>query len=143
VVYDVTNRESFNATADWVRDIRAHRGDDQLVYLVANKVDEKHRTVSSEEGEAFAEDLGCLYMETSATSRDSVIDLFNDISHELVERQRLKEAGTEMIGARRVSAFRRHKSDTDVASKNEKPPMGHRMSCDWSMLFRCLNPLFG
>jgi len=39
VVYDVTNRESFQSTSKWVEDVRAERGNDVIIALVGNKTD--------------------------------------------------------------------------------------------------------
>ena len=39
VVYDITNRASFQNTSKWVDDVRAERGNDVIIVLVGNKTD--------------------------------------------------------------------------------------------------------
>ena len=58
VVYDITNRDSFESIDKWIQDARALRDIDQaLVVMAGNKADmEEHRVVSTEEAQIFAED---------------------------------------------------------------------------------------
>ncbi len=39
VVYDITNRASFQNTSKWIDDVRAERGNDVIIVLVGNKTD--------------------------------------------------------------------------------------------------------
>lgn len=75
LVYDVTNRSSFEALEGWLKDMLAGVGMEaspngvsgMVIMLVGNKTDLEHkRKVSKEEGEQFARDHGLLFIETSA-----------------------------------------------------------------------------
>jgi Ras-related protein Rab-6A len=39
VVYDITNRTSFNSVAKWIEDARSLRDDDCIIVLAGNKAD--------------------------------------------------------------------------------------------------------
>jgi Ras-related protein Rab-6A len=55
VVFDITNRESFESTAKWIADVRAQRGNDVVIVLVGNKTDlATERAVTTAELEARA-----------------------------------------------------------------------------------------
>ncbi|KAI3618532.1 hypothetical protein CBS9595_002895 [Malassezia furfur] len=92
VVYDVTStcaahadRDSFKATAKWVEDVRAERGNEVIVALVGNKDDlGDKREVSTEEGEQRAQEYNnVLFLETSAKAGHNVKALFKKIAQAL------------------------------------------------------------
>lgn len=67
VVYDITNRSSFTNANKWIDDVRAERGDDVVIMLVGNKTDlSDRRQVSTQQANAFADEVGALFIETSA-----------------------------------------------------------------------------
>ena len=39
IVYDITDRKSFQNTTQWLEDVRAERGNDVIICLVGNKTD--------------------------------------------------------------------------------------------------------
>ena len=39
IVFDITNRQSFENVNKWVKDVRDERGDDAIIALVGNKID--------------------------------------------------------------------------------------------------------
>ena len=50
MVYDVTNRESFDNLSGWIDYVKEHRGDDVITFVIGNKTDlEEERVVSREE----------------------------------------------------------------------------------------------
>lgn len=51
----------------WIEDARAIRGNDVLIYLVGNKIDNAgNRQVGTDEGQALATELEVCFIETSA-----------------------------------------------------------------------------
>jgi len=83
LVYDITNRESFNDVSRWLTDIKASNPDNTNIILIGNKLDlEEYRTVSYEEGKKFADDNKIEFMETSAKTGTNVHKSFiNMIKH--------------------------------------------------------------
>eukprot|EP01065_Artemidia_motanka_P038412 TRINITY_DN47266_c0_g1_i1.p1 TRINITY_DN47266_c0_g1~~TRINITY_DN47266_c0_g1_i1.p1 ORF type:complete len:235 (+),score=92.72 TRINITY_DN47266_c0_g1_i1:60-707(+) len=80
VVYDVTDRSSFERLPKWVGELAEHCIGDVPVMIVGNKVDQVHRReVSTEEGQDMAGRLGAMYTETSAMKADGVDSAFEDL----------------------------------------------------------------
>merc|ERR1719356_1152118 len=54
VVYDVTKKDTFQNTNDWIQEVKNERQEDVLIMLVGNKTDisDSQRAVTSEEGKA-------------------------------------------------------------------------------------------
>jgi len=51
VCYDITNRTSFENVNKWISEARNYRGDEIMIVLVGNKLDdEENRAVTTEEG---------------------------------------------------------------------------------------------
>lgn len=84
VVYDVTNKDSFNGAKSWVKELQ-RRGDPNVVIALAgNKADlEGRRQVQYEEAHAYAEENGIVHMETSAKSALNVKSIFIEIAKKL------------------------------------------------------------
>jgi Ras-related protein Rab-1A len=77
IVYDITDRESFEQTYHWVKEIDAHASADVCRLLVGNKADlEDKRAVKTDEGQSLANQLGIPFLETSAKERVRVDDMF-------------------------------------------------------------------
>eukprot|EP00286_Rhodomonas_abbreviata_P012645 CAMPEP_0181324638 /NCGR_PEP_ID=MMETSP1101-20121128/20473_1 /TAXON_ID=46948 /ORGANISM="Rhodomonas abbreviata, Strain Caron Lab Isolate" /LENGTH=210 /DNA_ID=CAMNT_0023432841 /DNA_START=150 /DNA_END=782 /DNA_ORIENTATION=+ len=84
IVFDVTNRESFDNTGRWIDEVRQERGDDVILALVGNKTDlAEKRRVSREEGEEKARKYKILFVETSAKAGLNVKALFKQLAHQL------------------------------------------------------------
>ena len=71
VVYDITNRASFEALDEWIGSLLEKANQDIQVMLVGNKLDMVHsnpnlREVDIEEAQRFAQDNGFMFVETSA-----------------------------------------------------------------------------
>jgi Ras-related protein Rab-2A len=77
LVFDVTNRASFQSLQGWLDDARANCNVPITVMLVGNKSDlESKRQVPKEEAQAFAEEKGLSYIETSAKTAANVDEAF-------------------------------------------------------------------
>ena len=85
LVYDVTNRESFNNLDDWKRLLTKYGATDKI-YLVGNKVDMiSQRIVTSKQQIEFIKDnnlCGGMYM--SAKTGENVIRAFYQVSGEIL-----------------------------------------------------------
>ncbi|CBJ29030.1 Rab5, RAB family GTPase [Ectocarpus siliculosus] len=84
VVYDVTNKESFNGAKSWVKELQRRGDPNVIIALAGNKADLEHRRqVQSEEARLYAEDNGLIHMETSAKSAQNVKSIFVEIAQKL------------------------------------------------------------
>lgn len=80
--YDVTRRETFESLDDiWMREVDMYSTvEDSVKMVVANKLDkESQRQVSREQGQEFARQHGCLFVETSAKTNLAVSQAFEEL----------------------------------------------------------------
>lgn len=87
IVFDITNRQSFENVNKWVKDVRDERGDDAIIALVGNKTDldeDGMRQVKTEEGVELARELDVMYVEVSAKTGDNISTIFNNTAQILL-----------------------------------------------------------
>ncbi|KAH7707113.1 ras domain containing protein [Aphelenchoides avenae] len=106
IVFDITNRKSFEKTMEWIRAART-LGEYQnkiVLTLVGAKADlHEVREVRSEEAMNFARAQGIPYVETSAKNNAGIAQLFWDVAKRVLEAQQRGEFGetsTETIRVR-------------------------------------------
>jgi len=84
VVYDITNLDSFERAKSWVKELQRQGNANIVIAIAGNKVDlAPQRKVAAEEGQAYADENGTLFMETSAKSAINVNELFVAIAKKL------------------------------------------------------------
>ncbi|KAM6165746.1 ras-related protein Rab-26 [Erethizon dorsatum] len=87
LLYDVTNKASFDNIQAWLTEIQEYAQDDVVLMLLGNKVDSaQERVVKREDGEKLAKEYGLPYMETSAKTGINVDLAFTAIAKELKHR---------------------------------------------------------
>eukprot|EP01119_Soliformovum_irregulare_P008549 TRINITY_DN21664_c0_g1_i1.p1 TRINITY_DN21664_c0_g1~~TRINITY_DN21664_c0_g1_i1.p1 ORF type:complete len:215 (-),score=50.83 TRINITY_DN21664_c0_g1_i1:91-735(-) len=92
IVYDITNRGSYEKAKEWVKEIQQQGDANVVIAFVGNKVDmENQRKVPLEEATAYTEANQLFLMETSAKTATGVSDLFMKIAKQLPKVQRQKE----------------------------------------------------
>jgi Ras-related protein Rab-5C len=85
VVYDITSKESFEKAQHWVSELRKYASGSLVIILVGNKCDlAEERQVAVEEGRAYAERCGMLFVESSAKTAVNVAQVFELIAHSIV-----------------------------------------------------------
>jgi small GTP-binding protein len=87
VVYDVSSAETLRKARVWIQDLRKTR-DSLAIVLVGNKADlpDDKRQVSTEEGEALAEEEDIGFFETSAKTGMNVKEVFDYVAREVIGR---------------------------------------------------------
>merc|ERR1711953_191595 len=84
VVYDITNADTFARAKSWVRELQKQARADIVIALAGNKSDlGSRRTVEYEEANAYAEENGLLFLETSAKNANNVNEIFLAIARRL------------------------------------------------------------
>ncbi|VCW67512.1 unnamed protein product, partial [Gulo gulo] len=67
LLYDITNKSSFDNIRAWLTEIHEYAQRDVVIMLLGNKADVSHeRVIRSEDGETLAREYGVPFMETSA-----------------------------------------------------------------------------
>lgn len=88
LLYDVTNKSSFENIRAWLGEIKEYAQDDVVIMLLGNKTDCKasERVIRKEDGEKLAKEYNVAFMETSAKTGLNVDLAFTAIARELLSR---------------------------------------------------------
>jgi Ras-related protein Rab-18 len=90
LVYDITNRESFGALANWFAERGTHVPESTVKMIIGNKADKEYaRQVPKAEAAAYAACMGCLFAETSAKTAIGLHEAFHDVVERIVETPEL------------------------------------------------------
>ena len=77
IVYDITNRNSFNSVQEWIDDCTKQTPKTILLLLIGNKNDlNDKREVQYEGGEEFAKKKNMIFLETSAKTGNNINTIF-------------------------------------------------------------------
>lgn len=87
LVFDITDRKSFDQLPRWLRDARTEADPHCSVMLVGNKSDlSAERNVSNEEAQAFANTHELKYIETSAKDGENIQECFLQTGKDLIAK---------------------------------------------------------
>ncbi|KAH9939637.1 ras-domain-containing protein [Epithele typhae] len=90
LVYDVANKESFDALPKWFAELETYVSSAVVKIIVGNKVDKEFsRQVPASEGQAFATRMGALFVEASAKTAVGVADAFRDVVERILDTPEL------------------------------------------------------
>jgi small GTP-binding protein len=86
VIFDLTNRTSFEKLGTWIQDFREHRGEKPFC-LIGNKADLKDQIdVTEEEASLLAKEHGVNFIITSAKTGKNVEKAFVNLCKKLLEK---------------------------------------------------------
>lgn len=86
MVYDVTSKDSFDHVNDWMKEVNRYASDGTCKLLVGNKSDRTaDRVVTEDQAKEFADELGIVFLETSAKSAKNVEEAFLTMAGELIK----------------------------------------------------------
>ena len=92
VVFDVTNRGSFQNVVNWLNEIKENFNSPSII-LFGNKCDLPERQVTKEEAEAFAKQNNLPYLETSAKNKININEGFEKIANEAYKKYTNTKSG--------------------------------------------------
>lgn len=106
LVFDITDRDTFNNISSWLGEIRKHAGPNVVRLLVGNKCDlDSDRKVTQKEAKDFAESQGMTYIETSAKARINVDEAFMTLTKQVYEalpdNEKKQDTGSSNLRAER------------------------------------------
>ena len=77
LVYDITNKESFENLSLWLKDLTNININEVIICIVGNKIDlNEKREVSNEEGQKYAQEHDFIFQEVSAKTGEGFSELF-------------------------------------------------------------------
>ncbi|KAI0276422.1 P-loop containing nucleoside triphosphate hydrolase protein [Russula aff. rugulosa BPL654] len=100
LVYDVSNRESFEAVPRWLEELESYVPPEVVKIVVENKLDKEYsRRVLTSEGAAFASRRGCLFVD-SLWDADSRSSIFKTSGSVVTTSSRIAAASARALQAR-------------------------------------------
>lgn len=99
LVYDVTDKHSFNKLSYWMDEVTEHTTNrNPIKVVVGNKTDDvDKRQITKEEGKEFVEKKGYLFFEASSLSGDNVNDSFMEIAQRVFKQREHKVPFEETV----------------------------------------------
>jgi Ras-related protein Rab-1A len=88
LVYEVTDRESFEKVADWMTQINTYTVTEKIgIVLLGNKIDVNPREVKNEEGIEMANRYGIKHYETSALNNFNIDEAFKWLTEDIMNNR--------------------------------------------------------
>ena len=98
LVYDITDRDSFNNITSWIGETKKHAGPGIMRILVGNKADlNDARKVSHKEGAEFAEREKMLFFETSAKAKINIEETFLSLTKAVFDQLPESDRRTDRV----------------------------------------------
>jgi small GTP-binding protein len=98
LVYDITDRGSFDDLGFWLNDVHALCDPNAAIILIGNKLDlAGQRVVTTGEAQTFAGNHQLMFLETSARDGDNVLEAFRraaQVAYERAEAGKLQSIGS-------------------------------------------------
>lgn len=122
LVYDISNRESFNALTNWLTDARTLASPDIVIVLVGNKKDlEADREVTFLEASRFAQENELMFLETSARTGENVEEVFLKCARTILSKIETGQLDPEKMGSGIQYG--------DASLRKMKKPTGQKDGC--------------
>ncbi len=92
LVYDITNKSSFDSIPEIMEKVKEEKGNNFPMVLVGNKIDLEQRSISYEEGKAFAEKNNLLFCECSSKNGKNIDMVFNLIIKDIINKKNFNDS---------------------------------------------------
>ena len=86
LMYDLTNKESFQAITTWMDGVKKEKGEDFPIILVGNKSDKEGRQVTREEEEKLANEYNVSFFETSNKTGENINEASLNLINKTIEK---------------------------------------------------------
>ena len=126
VVYDVTNRKTFEKVTSWIQELRENAHNKISIYLIGNKIDLKpQREVSYEEGYALAKSLKVKFTETCAFELVTIEPMFKSLAEDVLYKieqgdidPKNEHYGVKVGNSKPIKLDSKHTEEIDIANGN-------------------------
>ncbi len=90
LVYDVTDRTSFEKIREWMNQIKQNTTEDEIgLVLLGNKCDADLRDVYENDGIELGKELGIQYFESSAMNNINISESFNYLAKQILSKKKI------------------------------------------------------
>ena len=128
IVYDITNRKSFQNLNYWLETLKNSNKDSKVIIgILANKSDLfEERVIKTKKRKKFADDNNCFFFETSSKDHQSIEKVFNILctcyldNLEKKKNDNLKQNENNNLDDEEVSWRNSHVLDRKTLSKRKK-----------------------
>ncbi|KAM3140905.1 hypothetical protein pb186bvf_006916 [Paramecium bursaria] len=110
IVFDITNKDTFDALNQWIKDAREFAKPSIQIMVIGNKLDEEqNRAISFKDASDFCKQNDVMYMETSALNGQFVKDAFTKLALRIIELIDNKVFSNETIKPRFLTSKQEEK----------------------------------
>lgn len=113
IVFDLTNRESFNSIQNWIEEVTRFTGDDIIIVCLGNKSDLK-KSIDRNVLDDFTKTKGIKILEVSAKTGQGVEDAFKFIIEQLIKKNMQEKPESTVIN----DPTKSNKNTSLIASNN-------------------------
>ena len=120
IVYDITNKETFEKVNHWINLVKEVNGNRNLIIgIAANKSDLYENTeVNREEGEEYAKNINALYFESTATDHENVVNIFEELIKAYINTFKKKDKNIIPDSTKKVDGNKVNQN-TELSSKDD------------------------
>ncbi|KAJ5070284.1 small rab-related gtpase [Anaeramoeba ignava] len=87
IVYDITNRKSFENLQKWIEDVKLYSNNDPQILVLGNKSDlTERKVISTEAAKNFSSQFGASFYETSAKDSTNVDKAFFSLASKIQKK---------------------------------------------------------
>jgi small GTP-binding protein len=97
IIFDVTNRETFNRATKWFNELSNYAEGKPKIVLVGNKIDLPNREISNEEASKLATKYNCFFIEASAYTGKNVDEIFHSLATLIYQEEKKAKIGSQNI----------------------------------------------
>ena len=121
LVFDISDRASFEKLSKWLNDARAEGNPQAVVMLVGNKIDliEK-RQVTSEDAQAYAQSNDLIYIESSASEGRNIEQIFLQSGKEIVSKIQSGQINYHDLKVKSIPRFDLHDEEEEAIDSQKK-----------------------
>ena len=118
IVYDITNRESFENLNEFYKElISINTKDKMIIGITANKSDlYENSEVNKEEGEEYAKKIKALFFESTATDHENVEKIFYELTKAYINKFEPKE---KKISTKTITQINSTNQNNDIGKTIE------------------------
>ena len=92
LIFDITNKETFNKLEIWIKDIIENTPPDCILMIIGNKYDlNENRKISYDEANILSQRFNISYYEVSAKNGNNIALAFEQLTYRIIDKQREEE----------------------------------------------------